>query len=82
MVPQQNETVGIAEGKRPEQNTFDEREDRGGGADAQSQGEDDRYCEAWRLAQAAKGEAEILGQHRAWIPPRPNYIIAELNRLG
>ena len=46
VISQQNEAVGIAERKRTQQDAFDEREDRGGGADAQGQGEDDGQGEA------------------------------------
>ena len=60
MISQQNEAVGILERKRAQEDAFDEREDRGGGADAKRQREDDGQGESRRLAQLAQCEAEIL----------------------
>jgi hypothetical protein len=60
MISQQNKSIGIIEWKGPQEDAFDEREDRSGGADAEGQGEDDGQGKAWRFAQLAKREAEIL----------------------
>ncbi len=60
VITQQNQPVGILERKRPQQDAFDQREDRGGCADTQGQGEDHGQAKAGCLAQLAKGEAEIL----------------------
>ena len=62
VISQQNEAVGIPERKRPQQDTFDQREDRGGCADTEGQGEDHGQGEAGCLAQLATGGAEILCQ--------------------
>jgi hypothetical protein len=60
VISQQNEAVRIAEWERPKEDSFDEREDRGGGSDAQGQSEDGDKREAGCLAYLAKCEAEIL----------------------
>ena len=41
LISQQNQLVGMLEWKGTQQDAFDDREDRGGGADTQGQGEDD-----------------------------------------
>ena len=60
MISQQNKPIGVLERKWAQQDALDEREDRGGGANAQGQGEDDAEGEAGCFAQLAKCEAEIL----------------------
>jgi hypothetical protein len=60
MIPQQNKPIGIFEWKRAQQDPFDEREDRGGGANTQGEGEDDAEGKARCFAQLAKCEADIL----------------------
>src|SRR6266436_3743281 len=60
MISQQNKPVGVLERKWAQQHALDEREDRGGGTNAQDQGEDDRECECRSSSQLAKCEADIL----------------------
>jgi hypothetical protein len=73
VISQQNEAVRIAEWERPKEDTFDERENRGGRANTQSQDEDGGQGEARCLAQLAKCEAEILcGRvHASSLPSKP-----------
>jgi hypothetical protein len=60
VISQQNKPVRVLERKWAQQDAFDEREDRGGGANAQGQGEDDRECECRRSSQLAKCKLKIL----------------------
>ena len=62
MISQQDKPVRITERERTQENAFDEREDCRGGANAQSQGEDNCQGEPRRFLQLAKCEAEILCQ--------------------
>ena len=45
--------------RRPQEDAFHQREDGRGGANAESQRENDGQREAWRLPQSAKREAKI-----------------------
>ena len=60
MIPQQDKSIGIPEGKRAKKDAFNEGEDRGGRPDAKSQSKDHGQGEAGCFAQLAKCEAEIL----------------------
>src|SRR6266481_1169221 len=60
VISKQNKPVRVLERKWAQQDAFDEREDRSGGANAQSQGEDDRECECRRSSQLAKCKLKIL----------------------
>src|SRR5580658_6374193 len=70
MIAQQNQAVGIAERERTQEDTLYEREDRSGGADAESQGEDDGQSEAGCFAKLSKREAEILRERVHASSPR------------
>ena len=62
MISKQNEVIGIREGKRTQENTFHQREDGGGGADAESQSDDDGQSKAGRFQQLAEGKAEVVSE--------------------
>ena len=68
MISEHNQSIGVLEWKRAEQDTLDQGKDRRCGADAQSQGEDDGQCEAGRFAQLAKFATKILCErvHASW----------------
>jgi hypothetical protein len=57
---QQNQTVWIFERERAKQDAFDERENRGGSADPESEGQNDGESKPGILAEAAKCEPEIV----------------------
>jgi hypothetical protein len=78
VISQQNEAVRIAEWERPKEDSFDEREDRGGGADAQGQGEDGDEGEAECLAHLAKCEAKILCGPCAHVLPSSHWLVTNL----
>jgi hypothetical protein len=75
VVSQQNESIGVLEWKRPQQDTLDERKDSGSGPDAQRQRENDDQGESRCLPQLAKCEAKLLYQ---WghAPPNCQFLIS------
>ena len=62
-VAQEDEALGIAKRQRPQKHAFDEREDGGGGSDAQRKGENDGEGKAGRFPELAEGEAKVA--HRS-----------------
>jgi hypothetical protein len=60
--PEEGEAIGRAEGERPQQRRFDDAEDRGAGADGESERPDDRDGERRLSPKRAEREAEILQQ--------------------
>jgi hypothetical protein len=69
---QHDEAVGTGEGEGLEQDRVDDREDGGDGADAEGQGEDGGEREAWRFAESAGAEAQVLQEalHEALLKNR------------
>ena len=61
-LPDDREPLRISVRQRFQQNSVNDAEDGGVGADAESKREDSQGSEARRLAQHAEGEAEILEQ--------------------
>jgi hypothetical protein len=59
VISEQNQAIGIAEREWPEKNAFNQREDRGGRADAERQGEDGGDGETRRPDEAAEGETQV-----------------------
>jgi hypothetical protein len=60
MVSQHNQAVRIGEWQWTKQDAFDEREDGGGGADAEGEDQDDRECIAGALDEPPGGVTEFL----------------------
>jgi hypothetical protein len=60
VISQPYEPGRIAEGERPQEDAFDEREHGRGRTDAESQREDDGEGETRRFPQLAKCESKIL----------------------
>ena len=59
MISQQNQPVRIAERQRPQQDAFDEREDRRDSAHAESKSKYNRQGKTGRLQQLSNCESEI-----------------------
>jgi hypothetical protein len=70
MVAEEDESIGMVERKRAQENAFDEREDGGGGADSQRQGENDRRGKARRLEELAQRQAQIVGESHSFTPAK------------
>jgi hypothetical protein len=60
MFAQHHKAIGIFKGERAKQDAFDEREDRGGCANAERQGQNDGERKSRTFAEAPKGEPEII----------------------
>ena len=61
-VPDDDELLGMRNGKRAVESGVHDAEDGGVGADAEGEGEDDDGEEAGTLAEVAEGELEILAE--------------------
>jgi hypothetical protein len=69
MISDEDEAVRIAEWERTQQDTFDQREDRRGRANAESQCEHDCEGESRRLPKSSQCEAEMLFECVHAFPP-------------
>ncbi len=76
--PEGDKLVRLRIGKRLEQDTVDDAEDSGVGADADGERQQDCDGESGRLAKAAKSELEI-GEKRFKCAPLPLFAAALLN---
>ena len=59
VIGEHHQAIGIGEGQWTQQDSFDDGEDRGGGADAEREHEDGGDGEAERLLQLAEGKLKI-----------------------
>jgi hypothetical protein len=57
-----DEALGFRKGERAQQRGIEDTEDRGGGAQSETQGEHGDRGEAGTAAQTAEGEAEVASQ--------------------
>ena len=60
--PNSDKAIDVSIGKRPQQDTFEDAEDRRVGADAERKSERRHDREAGRAADRAKGVAQIVGE--------------------